>query len=135
MYEYVQQSRRRKQETGVQGREPRTNGKKNMIKHTTWNLQVPYQLRDKGRRTSLKSMSMLERLRGSNPMSPTMLPSNPSGCGIKGIALLFAIMLTDEEGETVRERGIGAMKAEALARSAVNEATVAFMVSRSGVFV
>lgn len=79
---------------------------------------------------------MLARLRGSNPISPTMLPSNPSGCGIKGIALLFAIMLTDDlEGATVRERGIGAIKAEALARSAVNEATAAFMVSRTGVFV
>lgn len=89
-------------------------------------------LRDKGRRTSLKSMSMEERLRGSNPISPTMLPSKPSGCGIKGIALLFAIMHTDDlEGAAVRERGIGAIKAEALARSAVNEATVAFMMSKS----
>lgn len=74
-------------------------------------------------------MSMLDRLRGSKPISPTMVPSKPSGCGIKGMALLFAIMHTDDlEGAGARARGIGAIKAEALARSAVNEATVAFMV-------
>lgn len=74
---------------------------------------------------------MLERPSGSNPMSPGMLPSNFSGCGINGMDLLFAIMLTDPlEEATVRERGMGAMNAEALAISAVKEATVAFMVLR-----
>lgn len=62
-------------------------------------------------------------------MSPGMLPSNFSGCGINGIALLFAIMLTEDGAATVREMGMGFMKAEALATSAAKEATAAFMVS------
>lgn len=60
-------------------------------------------------------------------MSPAMLPSNFSGCGMNGIALLFAIMLIPLFDATVRASGIGAMKAEALATSAANEATVAFI--------
>lgn len=61
-------------------------------------------------------------------MSPTMLPSNFAGCGMNGIALLLAIMLIPLFDATVRASGIGVMKAEALAISAANEATVAFIV-------
>lgn len=64
-------------------------------------------------------------------MSPAMLPSSFSGCGMKGIALLFAIMLILllPAGDVERS-GVGAINAETLATSAAKEATVAFMLLR-----
>lgn len=86
--------------------------------------------------TSLKSISMLDKPRGSNPTSPGELPSSFSGCGMKGIDLLLAIMVMEESRAVVAAfalvMGVGAIKAEALAMSAANEATVAFMISNAG---
>lgn len=62
-------------------------------------------------------------------MSPGMLPSKFSGCGMKGIALLLA-MLSELAGDRAAARcaGRGAMKADAPVRSAANEAKAVFMV-------
>lgn len=78
--------------------------------------------------TSLKSMSMFERPSGSKPMSPGMVPSNFSGCGIKGIALLLAMLRELGEVCTARFMGMGVTKADALPMRAAKEAKVVFMV-------
>ena len=60
-------------------------------------------------------------------MSPGMLPSKFSGCGMKGMALLLA-MLSELAGDrAARCAGRGAMKADAPVRSAANEAKAVFM--------
>lgn len=78
--------------------------------------------------TSLKSMSMLERPRGSKPTSPGEVPSRFFGTGMKGIDLLLAMLRELAGVRTARCTGVGAMKAEAPVRSAANEAKAVFMV-------
>lgn len=67
-------------------------------------------------------------------MSPGMVPSSFSGVGIKGMALLFAIMLTEDLGEATRDSGVGDMNADALAMRAMKEEAT-FMVLRLPVLV
>lgn len=79
-------------------------------------------------RTSLKSMSIFESPSGSKPMSPAMLPSKFSGCGIKGIDLLLAMLRELDGVRTAWCMGTGVMKAEAPPMRAAKEAKVVFMV-------
>lgn len=60
-------------------------------------------------------------------MSPAIVPSSFSGCGMNGMALLFAIMLIPPDLDDVRASGIGDMNAEAPATSPAKAAMAPFM--------